>query len=54
MQSKISVLLKNDILLYWKDLEERDFEDVGFLKELNASIVYYNEYKRGQIVKIKE
>lgn len=53
MQKKVLVLLKNDILDYWKDLVEGDFEDIGFLKELNASIAYYNEYKRGQLVKTK-
>jgi len=54
MQEKTLALLKQDILTYWADLESGDFEDNGFLKELNASIGYYNEYKRGQIVKATE
>ena len=54
MQEKTLALLKQDILTYWVDLESGDFEDNGFLKELNASIGYYNEYKRGQIVKATE
>jgi len=51
MQEKTSVLLKQDILICWKDLESGDFENSNFLKELNACIGYYNEYKRGQIIK---
>jgi len=51
MQEKTLALLKQDILTYWTDLKEGDFEDNGFLKELNACIGYYNEYKRGQLVK---
>ena len=51
MQEKTLALLKQDIFTYWTDLEKGDFEDRNFLKELNASIGYYNEYKRGQIVK---
>jgi hypothetical protein len=54
MQEKTLALLKQDILTYWADLEEGDFEDNGFLKELNACIGYYNEYKRGQVVKATE
>ena len=54
MQEKTLALLKQDILTYWEDLKEGDFEDNGFLKELNACIGYYNEYKRGQIVKATE
>ncbi len=54
MQEKTLVLLKQDILTYWTDLEKVDFENKDFLKELNASIGYYNEYKRGQIVKAIE
>ncbi|MBI5859762.1 MAG: hypothetical protein HZB73_03520 [Nitrosarchaeum sp.] len=54
MQEKTLALLKQDILTYWADLEAGDFEDNGFLKELNACIGYYNEYKRGQIVKATE
>ena len=54
MQEKTLALLKQDILTYWADLKERDFEDVGFLKELNACIGYYNEYKLGQVVKNTE
>ena len=53
MQEKTLELLKQDILTYWKDLKEGDFENDGFLKELNACISYYNEYKRGQLVKTK-
>ena len=52
MQEKTLALLKQDILTYWTDLEKGDFEDRVFLKELNACIGYYNEYKRGQIVKV--
>lgn len=51
MQEKTLVLLKQDILTYWADLEACDFENKDFLKELNACIGYYNEYKRGQAVK---
>jgi len=51
MQEKTLVLLKQDILTCWTDLEKDDFENTGFLKELNACIGYYNEYKRGQVVK---
>lgn len=51
MQEKTLALLKQDILTYWKDLESVDFEDDGFLKEINACIGYYNQYKRGQAVK---
>jgi hypothetical protein len=54
MQEKTLALLKQDILTYWADLESGDFEDNGFLKELNACIGYYNEYKRGQVVKDTE
>jgi len=54
MQEKTLVLLKQDILTYWTDLEAGDFEDKEFLKELNASIGYYNEYKRGQVAKAIE
>ena len=54
MQEKTLALLKQDILTYWEDLKEGDFEDNGFLKELNACIGYYNEYKRGQVVKATE
>ena len=54
MQEKTLALLKQDILTYWADLKEGDFEDSGFLKELNACIGYYNEYKRGQVVKAIE
>ena len=54
MQEKTLALLKQDILTYWADLEEGDFEDNGFLKELVACIGYYNEYKRGQVVKTTE
>jgi len=54
MQEKTLALLKQDILTYWTDLKEGDFEDSGFLKELNACIGYYNEYKRGQVVKATE
>ena len=54
MQEKTLALLKQDILTYWADLEEGDFEDKDFLKELNACIGYYNEYKRGQIIKATE
>ena len=54
MQEKTLALLKQDILTYWTDLKEGDFEDIGFLKELNACIGYYNEYKRGQVVKATE
>ena len=53
-QEKTLELLKQDILTYRTDLETGDFEDKEFLKELNASIGYYNEYKRGQIVKVAE
>lgn len=51
MQEKTLALLKQDILTCWDDLKENDFENNGFLKELNACIGYYNEYKRGQSVK---
>ena len=54
MQEKTLALLKQDILTYWTDLERGDFEDKDFLKELNACIGYYNEYKRGQIIKTTE
>ena len=54
MQEKTLELLKQDILTYWTDLETGDFEDKEFLKELNASIGYYNEYKRGQVIKVAE
>jgi hypothetical protein len=54
MQEKTLALLKQDILTYWADLENGDFEDKDFLKELNACIGYYNEYKRGQIMKTTE
>ena len=54
MQEKTLALLKQDILTYWADLERGDFEDVSFLKELNACIGYYNEYKRGQVMKATE
>jgi hypothetical protein len=54
MQEKTLALLRQDILTYWEDLKEGDFEDNGFLKELNACIGYYNEYKRGQVVKATE
>lgn len=54
MQEKTLALLKQDILTYWTDLEKVDFENKDFLKELNASIGYYNEYKRGQVVKTTE
>lgn len=54
MQEKTLTLLKQDILTYWIDLEASDFENKDFLKELNACIGYYNEYKRGQIVKVIE
>lgn len=50
MQEKTLALLKQDILTYWKDLENGDFENDSFLKELNACIGYYNQYKRGQTV----
>ncbi|MEX1148939.1 MAG: hypothetical protein WEB01_02910 [Nitrosopumilus sp.] len=53
MQEKTLELLKQDILTYWKDLKEGDFMNDEFLKELNACIGYYNEYKRGQLVKTK-
>ena len=52
--AKTRVLLKQDILTYWADLEACDFENKDFLKELNACIGYYNEYKRGQAVKTTE
>ena len=51
MQEKTLTLLKQDILICWDDLKESDFENNGFLKELNACVGYYNEYKRGQSVK---
>lgn len=51
MEEKTLELLRGDIFTYWKDLENVDFEDAGFLKELNACIGYYNEYKRGQKIK---
>ena len=51
MQEKTIVLLKQDILMCWEDLEKDDFENAGFLKELNACIGYYNEYKCGQAIK---
>ncbi|PIN84478.1 MAG: hypothetical protein COV65_00900 [Nitrosopumilales archaeon CG11_big_fil_rev_8_21_14_0_20_33_24] len=51
MQEKTLALLKQDIVTYWKDLESGDFEDDSFLKELNACIGYYNQYKRGQAIK---
>ncbi len=54
MQEKTLALLKRDILTYWEDLEKSDFEDKVSLKELIACIGYYNEYKRGQIVKTVE
>jgi len=54
MQEKTLELLKQDILTYWRDLKESDFEDKEFLKELNACVGYYNEYKRGQSVKTTE
>ncbi len=54
MQEKTLALLKQDILTYWADLEKGDFEDKDFLKELNACIGYYNEYKRGQLIKATE
>jgi hypothetical protein len=54
MQEKTLALLKQDIFTYWTDLEKVDFENNDFLKELNASIMYYNEYKRGQVVKTIE
>jgi hypothetical protein len=54
MQEKTLELLKQDILTYWADLKEGDFENDGFLKELNACVGYYNEYKRGQVVKTTE
>ncbi len=50
MQEKTLALLKQDIMTYWKDLESGDFENSDFLKELNACIGYYNQYKRGQTV----
>ena len=52
MQEKTLALLKQDILTYWVDLEKEDFENKDFLKELNACIGYYNEYKRGQVIKV--
>ena len=52
MQEKTLALLKQDILTYWADLEKGDFENKDFLKELNACIGYYNEYKRGQVIKV--
>jgi len=54
MQEKTSELLKQDILTYWTDLKVGDFENDGFLKEMNACIGYYNEYKRGQVIKTVE
>ena len=51
MQEKTLTLLKQDILTYWEDLESGDFENGDFLKELNACIGYYNQYKRGQQAK---
>lgn len=51
MQEKTLTLLKQDILTYWEDLERDDFENNGFLKELNACIGYYNQYKQGQKAK---
>ena len=45
MQEKTLELLKQDIITCWKDLEKDDFENAGFLKELNTCIGYYNEYK---------
>ena len=54
MQEKTLELLKQDIQTYWKDLKEGDFENEEFLKELNACIGYYNQYKRGQLKKTKE
>ena len=51
MQEKTPELLKQDIITCWEDLEKDDFENAGFLKELNACIGYYNEYKRGQAIK---
>lgn len=54
MEEKTLKLLRDDILTYWKDLEDGDFEDSGFLKELNACIGYYNGYKRGQKIKAIE
>jgi len=54
MQEKTLELLKQDILTYWADLKESDFEDKEFLKELNACVGYYNAYKRGQSVKTTE
>ena len=50
MQEKTLGLLKQDIITCWEDLEKDDFENAGFLKELNACIGYYNEYKRGQAI----
>lgn len=50
MQEKTLELLKQDIITCWEDLEKDDFENAGFLKELNACIGYYNEYKRGQAI----
>ncbi len=54
MQEKTLALLKQDIITYWTDLEKGDFEDKNFLKELNACIGYYNEYKRGQVITATE
>jgi len=54
MQEKTLELLKQDILTYWTDLKAGDFKDDGFLKEMNACIGYYNEYKRGQTIKTVE
>ncbi|MBA0908522.1 MAG: hypothetical protein ITD33_05825 [Nitrosarchaeum sp.] len=54
MQEKTLALLKQDIITYWNDLKEGDFENQSFLKELNACVGYYNEYKRGQVPKDTE
>jgi len=51
MQKNTLALLKQAILTCWTDLEKDDFENEVFLKELNACIGYYNEYKRGQVAK---
>jgi len=42
---RMIVVLKDSILNYFNELKEKDFDDELSLKNLNDSIIEYNEYK---------
>lgn len=38
--------LEQQIIVNWDNLKESKFQDESLLKELNESIIDYNEYKK--------